>query len=119
MTQKIIRVELLSEDPKAAADHMTRLIDVPSTREADGAYRVESGGGRGAFVFVDRAMLEKRHPGVPMDHLPADGAVALVLGVKDLAAAKAATANVGAVAGDNRVTVPPSAANGVMLVLHG
>lgn len=116
---KIIRVELLSDDPKAAAEHMTRLIDVPAKREADGAYRVESGAGRGAFVFVDRAMLEKRHPGVPMEHLPADGAVALVLGVKDLAAAKAATAKTGAVAADNRVTVPPSAANGVMLVLQG
>ena len=46
-------------------------------------------------------------------------AVALVLGVKDLAAAKAVTAKTGAVAADNRVTVPPSAANGVMLVLEG
>lgn len=115
---RIIRVELLSDDPKAAADHMTRLIDVPSTREADGAYRIESGGGRGAFVFLDRATLEKRHPGVPMDQLPADGAVALVLGVKDLAATKAATTKSGAVVGDGRVTVPAAKANGVMLVFE-
>lgn len=115
---KIMRVELLSDDPKAAADHMTRLIDVPSTREADGAYRIESGGGRGAFVFVDRATLSKRHPGVPMDQLPADGAVTLVLGVRDLAAAKAATANAGAVVGDGRVTVPAASANGVMIVFQ-
>lgn len=116
---RIIRAELLSADPKAAADHMTRLIDVPSTKEADGAYRIESGGGRGAFVFLDRATLEKRHARVPMDHLPDDGAVVLVLGVKDLAAAKAATVKAGAVVGDGRITVPPSAANGVMLVLQG
>ena len=116
---KIIRIELLSDDPKAAAEHMSRLADMPISKEADGAYRVESGGGRGAFVFVDRAMLEERHPGVPMDHLPADGAVALVLGVKDLAAAKLVTAKAGAVVGENRVTVPPSAANGVMLILDG
>jgi len=115
---RIIRVELLSDDPKAAADHMTRLIDVPSTREADGAYRIESGDGRGAFVFLDRATLEKRHPGVPMDQLPADGAVALVLGVKDLAAARAATAKAGAVVGDGRVTVPAANANGVMLIFQ-
>ena len=115
---KIIRVELLSTDPAAAAEHMSRLIDVPVTREADGAYRVESGGSRGAFVFVDRKMLETRHPGVPLAQLPDDGAVALVLRVKDVAAATAAVSAAGGIAGDGRVTVPPAAANGVIIAFQ-
>jgi catechol 2,3-dioxygenase-like lactoylglutathione lyase family enzyme len=116
--QRIIQVMLVSKEPKAAAEQMGRLIERPVTTEADGTFLVESGGSRGVFVFLDRVTLEKRYVGVPLAHLPDDGAVALVLQVGDLAAAKVAVAPAGGVVKPNCVVVPPAAANGVMLVLQ-
>ncbi len=115
--QRIVQVELVAADPKAAAAHMGRLIDQPARADSDGAWRVASGGTRGDFVFLTRAQLEARHPGVALAHLPDDGAVALVLQVTDLAAATAAVSGAGGVVGEGRVTVPPAEANGVILVL--
>ena len=97
---------------------MGRLIERPVVVDGDGTFRVESGGGRGAFIFLNRNALEHRHPGVPLAHLPDDGAVTLVLQVADLQAAQASVRAAGAIAGPGRVTVPPAAANGVMIVLQ-
>lgn len=116
--RRIKHIELLSPDPAAAAAHMSRLIDCPVTVEPDGALRVESGGGRGAFVFLDRPILERRHPGVVLAGLPSEGAVALVLGVRDLAAAHTSVATASPVATTHRVTVPPARANGVILAFE-
>jgi Glyoxalase-like domain len=113
----IVRLELLSADPKAAAQQLGQMTDQPTSRLADGAWRVESGGTRGGFEFVDRATLAARHAGVALAGLPDEGAVTLVLKVSDLAAASAAVQAAGGVAGDGRVTVPPAQANGVILVL--
>ena len=63
-------------------------------------------------------MLEKRHPGVPMTNVPDGGAVALILRTKDLNAAIAASTGGGHVVGNSRVTVPATAANGVILVFE-
>lgn len=113
---RIVRLEMVSRDPKAAADHMGRLTGETAARIGDG-WRVASGGTRGVFEFVDAAALAARHPGVPLGTLPAEGAVGLVLQVGDLAAAKRAVAGTGGVEGRDRVTVPPASANGVALVL--
>jgi Glyoxalase-like domain len=112
---RIIRLELLAADPKAAAYHLSRLIDQPVEPTSDGAFRVASGGTRGVFEFMDGATVAARHPGVSMAHLPEAGAVSLVLQVQDLAAATRAVAGAHPIAGPGRVTVPPAAANGVIL----
>ena len=114
---RIVRLEMLSPDPQAAADHMGRLTATTPQKIADG-WRVESGGTRGVFEFVDRRGLFARHPGVTFGKLPAEGAMALVLAVKDITAAKAAAIPAGGVPHGNRVTVPPAHANGVILVLQ-
>lgn len=102
---RLVRIEVLARDPAAAAAHMARLIDREVLRDADGAMRVPSGGGRADFVFLDRATLAARHPGAALDGLPEEGGAAVVIGTRDLAAAKR-------VAGE---IVPPLRATGVLL----
>ena len=115
---RIARVEMLSRDPAAAAAHMGRLIDRAPERLADGALRVETGAGRGDFVFLARATLARRHPGIPLDTLPPEGAVTLALKADDVAAAARAIGGKAAVTGPDRIEVAPPDANGVILVLE-
>lgn len=112
--QRLVRVEVLARDPKASAEHMGRFIDGAAAREADGAWKVASGGGRADFVFLDRATLAKRHPGIPLDGLGEEGASAMVIKAKSLGSAASAVGAAGRAGGD-RVTVPPVEANGVLL----
>lgn len=112
---KIDHVELLSADPEGDAAHMSRLIEMPVGSDPDGALRVETGGGRGAFVFVDRARLLLRHPGVSLDDLPAEGAVVLSLRVADARKTAAALGTNGLAVSSRVVKVPPSKANGVLI----
>ena len=112
---RIDHLELLSADPLGAAQHMSRLIDMPVGKDSDGAPRVESGAGRGAFVFVDRARLLARHPNVPLAGLPDEGAVVLSLRVADAAKTTAALAGAGIASGAGVVKVPPFLANGVLI----
>jgi hypothetical protein len=107
---RILRVEVLARDPAAAAAHMARLLDREVVAEPDGAIRVATGGSRADLVFLTRAALAARHPGVALDGLPEEGGAALVLGTKDLAAAARAVGAEGAT-----VAVPPSRATGVLL----
>lgn len=116
--RRIVRLELLAADPQAAAKQMARLTDRSIVALADG-WRVDSGGRRGVFEFVDRPALAARHPGVALDGMPNTGAVGLVLEAANLEAVRQATAAAGVVAGAGRVTVPPAAANGVILVFQG
>ena len=112
---RIDHLEMLSADPMAAAEHMSRLIDMPVGRDADGAPRVETGAGRAAFVFVDRAHLLARHPNVPLAGLPDEGAVVLSLRVEDADKTAVALGDAGTVTAPGVVKVPPSLANGVLL----
>lgn len=114
---RIDRVEMLSPDPARAAAHMGRLIDRQPERLADGALRVVTGSGRGDFVFLDRATLEKRHPGVPLDGVPEETAITLALTVADAAAAARAVGTKAAVVTPGMVKVAPAEANGVILEL--
>ncbi|MBU8536673.1 VOC family protein [Falsiroseomonas tokyonensis] len=108
---RLLRIEVLAADPKAGAEELARLIDRVAEPEADGAWRVASGAHRADFVFLDRATLAARHPGVALDGLPEQGAAALVLGTADLpAAAKALGVSAG-----GTVAVPPARANGLLL----
>lgn len=114
---RIDRVEMLSKDPKAAAAHMGRLIDRPVETLADGALKVATGSRRGDFVFLDRATLEKRHPGVSLAGIPAEGAITLALKVADMAAASKAIGARAAVKTQTTLKVAPTEANGVILEL--
>ena len=96
---------------------MGRLIDRQPERLADGALRVVTGSGRGDFVFLDRATLEKRHPGVPLDGVPEETAITLALTVADAAAAARAVGTKAAVVTPGMVKVAPAEANGVILEL--
>ncbi|MGL4291207.1 MAG: VOC family protein [Phreatobacter sp.] len=109
---RIVRVEILSADPKAAAEHMSRLIDEPVKAEADGVYRVPSGGKRADFLFYDQATLAKRYPEAVREGATSESAVAIVLGTDDRAKAQAVP---GAVAHHAQVSIPAHAANGVIV----
>lgn len=115
--RRLLRIEVLSAAPRADAAHLARLIDGAAEAEPDGAMRVESGGNRAAFVFLSRATLEARHPGVPLDGLPQLGGAALVLAAEDPAAAAEAIGPA-AVRGGASVAVPPAAANGVLVAFE-
>lgn len=115
---RIDRLEILALKPTDAAAHMSRLIDRPITKLDDGALEVESGGNRARFVFMDRATLAARHPGVPLDTLPAEGGVAIVLNVRDAKATAAAVGDKASVATASRVEIPPTNANGVILTFE-
>ena len=95
----LMEVEMLTPDPKAAA-----------------AIRVPSGGGRADFIFLDRVALAQRHPGIALAGLAEEGAIGLRIAVADVAAAAKAVGAAG-IAGERCVTVPPSAASGVIITL--
>jgi catechol 2,3-dioxygenase-like lactoylglutathione lyase family enzyme len=114
---RIDRVEMLSPDPAKAASHMGRLIDRTPTPLPDGAIRVETGSGRGDFVFLDRATLDRRHPGVGFDGIPEETPITLALTVSSAEAAAKAVGSKAAVVTPKVVKVPPAQANGIMLEL--
>ncbi len=111
--QRIARVEILSGDAKAAAQHMSRLIDEPA-EEVGGVWRVRSGGKRADFVFLDARSFAARYPEAVRVGAAPEGAVAIVIGTKSVAAAKTALGATGVSHGD-AVSVPARAANGVIL----
>ena len=115
--KRIDRVEIVSRDPKAAAEHMSRMIDRPVEAETDGAFRVPSGGTRADFIFLDRATLERRHPGVPLAGLPEEGAVTLALRVGDDEAMAKALAARACVKEPGLLKIAPAEASGVILEL--
>ena len=114
--RRIRRVEVLAAEPRSAARQLARLIDGTAEVGPDGSWQVASGPERGAFVFVDRAGLARRHPGLALDHLPAEGGVGLTLEVADLKAAAACVGALGARSAGT-ITVAPDAATGIILEL--
>lgn len=110
---RLVRLEILTSDPKAAAEHLGRLIDETPRAEGDG-WLVPSGGKRADFLFYDAAGFARRYPDAVRDGAAAEGAVALVLASNDLAGAKVALGT-RAVAHDGAVSVAASAANGIVL----
>lgn len=111
--KRIVRVEILTADPKAAAAKMAGLIDEPASQTPDG-WRVPSGGKRADFLFYDQAAFERLYPAAARAGATSEGAVAIVLGTKDVAKAKAAS---GAIQheGEEQVSVPASRATGVIV----
>lgn len=111
--KRIIRLEVLAADPKAAAEHLARLIDEPARAEGDG-WLVPSGGKRADILFYDAAGFAGRYPEAVRDGAATEGAVALVVASDDLGGAKVALGALG-VAHDGAVSVAASAANGIVV----
>jgi hypothetical protein len=110
--KRIARIEVLTADPKAAAQKMAGLIDEPATETPDG-WRVPSGGKRAEFRFYDAATFAAHYPAAVRDGAATEGAVALVIATDDLAKAQAASG--GIAHGEETVSVPAKLANGVIV----
>ena len=112
--KRIVRILMVSPDPKADAGHLSRMIDLPAREDRDGTWLVASGPGRADFVFLARDVLGRQYPDVPMAGLPERGGIGLVLGVDDPASARRALGTSAVQSGDALV-VPPAAGNNAML----
>ena len=110
---RIDRVEILTADPKSAAEHLTRLIDAPATQD-DGGWKVATGRGRADFLYCDIASFTKRYPDAVRAGAAPDGGVAVVLRASDLSASTKALGPLGITHG-GMVSIPASAANGVVV----
>ena len=110
---RIARIEIVSADAKAAAEHMARLIDERVAPSGD-AWRVPSGGKRADFLFCDPADFARRYPAGVRAGATSEGAAAVVIGTSDLSAASKVLGS-RAVAHDGVVSVPAAAANGVIV----
>lgn len=110
---RIVSIEILSASPKAAAEHLGKLIDQPVSQSND-ALRVPSGGNRADFLFYDAAGFAKRYPDAVRKGGAPEGAAALVIGTCDISAAAKALGSIG-VAHGGAVSVPAAAANGVVV----
>lgn len=110
--KRIARIEILTADPKAAAQKMAGLIDEPATETPDG-WRVPSGGKRADFRFYDAKTFEALYPAAVREGAASEGAVALVIATDDLAKAQAASG--GIAHGEETVSVPAKLANGVIV----
>ena len=110
---RIIRVEVLAADPKAAAEHLGRLIDEPVKQQDDG-WLVPSGGKRADFLFYDAAGLARRYPDAVRVGAGPAGAVAIVLASTDIDSAAKALGPVGVRHGA-ALSVPAASANGLIV----
>lgn len=110
---RIIRVEVLATDSKAAAEHLSRLIDEPVKQQDDG-WLVPSGGKRADFLFYDAAGLARRYPDPVRVGAGPAGAVAIVLASDDLDQAAKVLGSVGVRHGA-ALSVPAASANGVIV----
>ena len=110
---RIDRVEVLAADPKAAAEHLSRLIDEPATAVGD-AWNVPSGGKRADFLFYDAASFAKRYPEAVRAGAADGGATAIVLATSDLDRAAKALGPL-AVTHDKAVSAPANAGSGVIV----
>ena len=108
----ILRVDLVANDPKAAAEHMSRLTDKPIEKHGAG-WKVASGGNRADFLFLDPTAFASLYPEDVRRGAVKDGGVALVLGTRRLDAVKAAVPRT--IVHDNAVSVPAAEATSVIV----
>lgn len=110
---RIIRIEVLAADPKAAAEHLGRLIDEP-VKQQDDSWLVPSGGKRADFLFYDAAGLARRYPDTVRVGAGPAGAVAIVLASTNLDGAAKALGPAGVRHGA-ALSVPAASANGLIV----
>jgi catechol 2,3-dioxygenase-like lactoylglutathione lyase family enzyme len=114
---RIAEIEIVTRDPLITSHELSTMVDEPSTNDPDGGRRIASGGGRADFVVLTRAQFIARHPTVALGDIPEEAAIGLVLRVRDDANLRAIALPAGAMINDGVMTVPPIAANGVLLSL--
>jgi hypothetical protein len=112
--KRLKQVVIASPEPARDAAHLSRMIDREARAEPDGAVAVPSGSDRADFVFITKAQLAQRYPGVSLDGLPERGGAGLVLATSDLAAAAKAVGSAGVLSA-GAVCVPPAAGNGTLV----
>lgn len=112
--KRLKQVVIASPEPARDAAHLSRMIDREARVEPDGAVAVPSGSDRADFVFITKAQLAQRYPGVSLDGLPERGGAGLVLATSDLAAAAKAVGSAGVLSA-GAVCVPPAAGNGTLV----
>lgn len=112
-------IEVLARDPRAAAAGLARVLDRPTGADGSGGVRVETGAA--PIVFLDRAALAARYPGLDLPGLPEEGPVTLAVRVADRAAAARclAAAGVAGSEGPGGLAVAPASAHGVILAFRG
>jgi hypothetical protein len=108
------QVLIVSTEPAKDAAHLSRMIDRDVRTEPDGALAVPSGPDRADFVFLTKAQLGRRYPGVSLAGLSERGGAGLVVATSDLAAAEKTVGGSSVRSGD-AVCVAPQAANGTLL----
>ena len=109
---RLLRIEIVTRDPAAAAAQLSRLIDQPARQDAHG-WHVPSGAGRADFLFYDAPGFAALYPEAVRDGAPAEGAAALVLETQDPAGAARIPGAIAREAGV--VDVPAAKACGVVL----
>jgi catechol 2,3-dioxygenase-like lactoylglutathione lyase family enzyme len=114
---RIAEIEIVTLDVGKTAASLGALINQPCTNEPDGARRIASGNDRADFLIMTRAMLAARHPGVGLSGIPDEAAIGLTLRVRDGTVLKSIANAPGAVFNVGTVTIPPAAANGMLLTL--
>lgn len=113
---RILRVELVSPDPGAAARQLASLTDGIAKPDAN-TWRVHTASHGVPFVFCDHAAFCERYADADPHSLPTEGVAALVIGVRDIAAAaRVSAAPLHATVA--RVEVAPERACGVRLVFE-
>ncbi|MFA5664135.1 VOC family protein [Castellaniella sp.] len=112
----ISRVEVLARDPASAARALGQVLDAEPDATPTGAV-IRTGPQRADILFVTPETFSQTHA-LPADiDLPPEGAIALVLRVRDLEAA-ARCAGSGSWHTTGSVVVPPARASGVLLVFE-
>lgn len=115
-TTGIVRLEIVSPQPAAAAAQLADLIETRVDAVDDGVC-VRTAPGRGELLFLTPDAFGARHPALDRGMLPAEGVAALVLRVDDLGAA-ARCAGAHGTRTSNAVTVAADRANGVAVVFE-
>jgi Glyoxalase-like domain len=111
--KRLRQVLLVTPEPAKDAAQLSRMIDRDGRQAGDGIVVVPSGPDRADFVFMTKAQLGGRYPGIPLDVLPEHGSAGLVISA-DLTAAERALGAVGVRSGE-AICVPPAASTGTLL----
>jgi hypothetical protein len=109
--KRLVRLEIIANEPREAAAHMARLIDRQTEAIPDG-FRVPSGGNRAVFEFLSAAAFARRYPDSVRQGAVATGAAAIVIASDQLEAARALP---GAVAHGELVSLPAVQTTGVIV----
>lgn len=109
-------VLVVARDPAALAAPYARLFDRGATELPDG---IAVATGNTPILFLTRAAIAARYPGVDLAGLPEEGLAGFVIRVRDGAAAKTAVGAAGVAIGRaGAIAIPPARARGALIELR-